>query len=219
MQKENGEWVVGYFTGSGLPMKFMDEEGRLLDIYQQLTQLVDEHLIKMPWGLGGPNIGGRAGVEVSKKLFDQSLQSFPAVICGQFHIDPIAMGGEIAEEEKKFMEGTLEYAKSKGIPIISARNWLDFINQRMNSLITDVQLQKEEMKLEIKVQSPESSLWKTPLLVPANEEKYKLKVIEVNGEQNTNTKMSLSGRDYYFINLPPGSATVNIIYSDIVTPS
>jgi hypothetical protein len=216
MQKESGEWVYGYLTGSGLSMRFMDEEGMLLDIFQQLTQLVDEHLIKMPWGLGGPNIGGQAGVEVAKMLLDQSQQDFPAVICGQFHIDPIAMGGEIAEEEKRFMEGTLEYAKSKGIPIISARNWLEFMNQRINSQITDVQLIKEEMKFVIQVQSPESGLWKTPLLVPVMEEKFKLRVIEVNGAQITNTIMSLSGVDYYFINLPPGSSTISIHYSEIV---
>ena len=38
---------IGNFTGSGLPMKFLDAQGRVLDIYQSITQLPDEQ-----WGRG-----------------------------------------------------------------------------------------------------------------------------------------------------------------------
>lgn len=34
---------VGFFTGSGLPMKFCDKDGSVLDIYQSATQIADEH--------------------------------------------------------------------------------------------------------------------------------------------------------------------------------
>src|SRR5262249_35131661 len=32
----------GYLTGSGLPVKFMDERGRLIDLYEQSTQWEDD---------------------------------------------------------------------------------------------------------------------------------------------------------------------------------
>ena len=47
LQKKSGEWVYGHLTGSGRPMRFIDAQGRILNIYQQLTQLTDEHLIPM----------------------------------------------------------------------------------------------------------------------------------------------------------------------------
>jgi hypothetical protein len=34
-QRANGSWAFGYFTGSGLPMRFVDVEGRLIDNWQQ----------------------------------------------------------------------------------------------------------------------------------------------------------------------------------------
>ncbi len=32
----------GYFTGSGLPMRFADLDGSLIDVYQAATQMTDE---------------------------------------------------------------------------------------------------------------------------------------------------------------------------------
>ena len=38
-------WVQdrpGLFTGSGLPMRFADSDGSMIDVYQAATQLTDE---------------------------------------------------------------------------------------------------------------------------------------------------------------------------------
>jgi hypothetical protein len=218
MQKENGEWVYGYFTGSGLAMKFIDEEGKILNISQQLTQLVDEHLIKMPWGLGGSNVGGQEGAEVAKAMLEQSLSKYPAAICGQFHADPIALGGEIAEEEKRFMEGTLNYAQAHGIPIISASKWLEFLDFRCNSIITDVKLYEEEKTLEISVNSPEGGAWKPPLLIPETWSGYIAETVDLNGIQTDPERFSLAGINYLFLNLPAGLVKVKIKFTEIIKP-
>ena len=34
----------GLFTGSGLPMRFADADGSLIDVYQAATQIADEAL-------------------------------------------------------------------------------------------------------------------------------------------------------------------------------
>ena len=219
LQMENGEWVYGYFTGSGLAMKFMDIDGKVLNISQQLTQLVDEHLIKMPWGLGGSNVGGLEGAEVAKALLEQSLLKYPAAICGQFHADPIALGGEIAEEERRFMEGTLDFAQTYGIPIISAKKWLEFLDLRCNSLITDVKLYEEEKAFDIFIKAPEGGEWKIPMLIPEVWSGYVAETIDVNGNQIVPLKLSLTGIKYLFVNLPAGSAKVRITFTDFIEPN
>ena len=133
LQKKNGEWVNGHLTGSGRPMKFIDEQGRIIDLYQQLTQLTDEHLIPMDvpgWG-GWPNLSAEQAVEVSKYLLDRSIKyNDYCAITGQFHIDPFQLGGDPAEKGGIFLEGTLDYAQQMGVPILSAQEWLNFTDIR-----------------------------------------------------------------------------------------
>src|SRR4029434_6577174 len=46
-----GGWVQdrpGMFTGSGIPMRFADLDGSLIDVYQAVTQLTDESNISIP---------------------------------------------------------------------------------------------------------------------------------------------------------------------------
>src|SRR5690606_11304319 len=46
-----GAWVQnrsGMFTGSGMPMRFADLDGSLIDIYQAATQMTDESGISLP---------------------------------------------------------------------------------------------------------------------------------------------------------------------------
>jgi hypothetical protein len=60
-------WFYGHFTGSGMPMRFADEDGRILNIYQQVTQFGDEGFLEVqvdgkpasftPWKVGGVSYG------------------------------------------------------------------------------------------------------------------------------------------------------------------
>jgi len=141
LQKKNGEWVNGHLTGSGRPMKFVDEQGRIIDLYQQLTQIADEHLIPMDvpgWG-GWPNLTAQEAVEVSKYLLDRSVkQNDYCAIGGQFHVDPFQLGGDPAEKGRIFLEGTLDYANQLDVPILSAQEWLDFTDLRHDTNFTDM---------------------------------------------------------------------------------
>jgi hypothetical protein len=141
LQKKNGEWVNGHLTGSGRPMKFVDELGRIIDLYQQLTQIADEHLIPMDvpgWG-GWPQLTAQEAVEVSKYLLDRSVKHGDyCAIGGQFHIDPFQLEGDPAEKGGVFLEGTLDYAKQLGVPILSAQEWLNFTDLRHEANFTDM---------------------------------------------------------------------------------
>ncbi|BCX02942.1 MAG: hypothetical protein KatS3mg053_0880 [Candidatus Roseilinea sp.] len=120
-QQPDGQWVFGYFTGSGLPMRFVDLQGRLLNIYQQPTLLVDEQVLNMPWASNPVKLDVNSAVSISYHLIDQAMHGAYAAIAMQFHIDPISIKGPWTEDALRWLEKTLDYCVEKEIPIWSAR--------------------------------------------------------------------------------------------------
>jgi hypothetical protein len=134
LQKETGEWAYGHFTGSGPPMKFVDEQGRILNIYQQLTQLADDHLLDVLYGSetwGGPvRLSAEAALQVSQTLLRRSLIDGCAIAANfhsnLFYVHPIAVDEpSYTIRAAQWLEGTLDYASGQGIPILSAAEGYD----------------------------------------------------------------------------------------------
>lgn len=166
LQKKNGEWATGHFNGTGLPMRFVDGEGRVLAIFQQTTQLVDEHLIKMPWGIGGPNVGGEAGVGVAEQILQSCLDSAPAAIGAQFHIDPFIYGEDIKPDVERFLKGTLEAAGNRDIPIWTAEQWLKFNLERQTVDINSMKWEDASGDLTFELNAATGSENGVALIVP-----------------------------------------------------
>lgn len=122
-------------------MRFIDEQGRIINLYQQHTHFADEHLIPMDvpgWG-GWPNLTAKEAVDVVKYLLDRSVkQNDFCALGGQFHVDPFQLGGDPAEKATVFLDGALAYAAELGVPIWSAQEWLKFTERRHESDFTDV---------------------------------------------------------------------------------
>jgi hypothetical protein len=105
-----GSWVQdrpGMFTGSGMPMRFADVDGSMIDVYQAATQMSDESEIDIPAHI--------------KALLDGALGApgYYGVFTANMHTDfsPHAGADAIVAE-----------AKRRGVPVISARQllaWLD----------------------------------------------------------------------------------------------
>jgi hypothetical protein len=171
LQNGDGEWVYGHLTGSGRPMKFIDEQGRLIDLYQQLTQLTDEHLIPMDvpgWG-GWPNLSPEQAVEISKYLLDRSVKHGDfCAIGGQFHVDPFQLGGDPAEKGGRFLEGTLDYANELDVPIISAQEWLGFTDLRHDTQVMDFAWDDNASVLSFSLIPPTSTDSTLTILIPSH---------------------------------------------------
>ncbi len=211
LQKESGEWVYGHLTGSGRPMKFVDEQGRILNIYQQLTQLTDEHLIPMDvpgWG-GWPGLTPEEAVEVSKYLFDQSIsQGAYCAIAGQFHIDPFQVGGDAAEKAEKFLTGTLKYAQEKGIPIWSAQEWLAFTEARDVTNFQGITWDEAEKALRFEVVASKQHEFEITIMVPVKHSSYHLSFIELNQMAMSYQNITVGGVDYAYLGVDPHSQRI-----------
>jgi hypothetical protein len=200
LQKKNGEWPNGHLTGSGRPMKFIDEQGRIIDLYQQLTQIADEHLIPMDvpgWG-GWPQLTGQEAAEVSKYLLDRSVKHNDyCAIGGQFHVDPFQMGGDPAEKGGSFLEGTLDYAQQIGIPILSAQEWLDFTDLRHESNFTNMLWDSNASTLTFNLLPLNQPISTLTVLIPTQYAEKNLSTTSVDGVKTSpHAHLVLGGTEY-----------------------
>ncbi len=200
LQKKNGEWAYGHLTGSGRPMKFIDEQGQIIDLYQQLTQITDEHLIPMDvpgWG-GWPHLTAQQAVDVSKYMLDRSIKNGDyCAIAGQFHVDPFQVGGDPAEKGVIFLEGTLDYANQLGVPILSAQEWLGFTDLRHDANFTKIDWDPDAATLNFIMRPLKQSDSTLTVLLPTHYVDKALSTASVDGVTSlTSNRLVLGGAEY-----------------------
>ena len=116
-------WIgdVGHFTGSGIPMKFADVTGRILNIYQSNTQLPDETWLK-------ENIESK-----SKTLIDRSLdEENYTYINANFHT---WYWPECREPGLR----VLDYCKRRGVPVWTAERVYEFLKMKDEACFSDIE--------------------------------------------------------------------------------
>jgi hypothetical protein len=198
LKKPNGEWVYGHLTGSGRPMKFIDQKGNILNIFQQLTQLADEHLLSMDvpgWG-GWPDLSPQAAIEVYKFLLDRSIQEREyCAIGGQFHVDPFQVGGEAAEKGRLFLMGVLTHARNADIPIWSAQHWSSFIKFRHQTKFVNLNWINQD-RVQFQLSTPANLNHKLSVMLPMWQDDRKLVSIEIDGVQASLDTRRVGGIEY-----------------------
>jgi hypothetical protein len=207
---ETGEWVYGHLTGSGLPMRFVDRQGRILNIYQQLTQLADEHLLD---AANGPaRLNARAAVEVSQTLLRHSLDGAYSAIAGNFHTDPFAAVGKLATEAGLWLEGTLDYAAAQGVPIWSAAEWLHFTEVRHDATLEKVQWHPVARCLSFQLAAQAASNVELTVMVPLWHGEAGLVQVEVDERPVKHSERQVGGVTYGCVSIQAGSHQVMVTY-------
>jgi hypothetical protein len=108
-------WVndrPGMFTGSGMPMRFTDRNGNLIDVYQATTQMTDESGQSYPFNID--------------TLLNNAIgsQGFYGVFTANMHNDSAQSDGA---------DAIVASAQSRGIPVISALQMLTWLDGRNSS--------------------------------------------------------------------------------------
>lgn len=110
-------WVrggSGYFTGSGLPMRFSDAAGDPIDVYQAVTQITDEAEQELP--------------RAFDELIDGALgpEEFVTVVTVNAHTDFAESG---------VSDAVVSASQDRGVPIVSARQMLTWLDARNSSWV------------------------------------------------------------------------------------
>lgn len=106
------EWVnnrPGFFTGSGMPMRFATANGEFIDVYQAATQMTDESGQSYPFTVDS--------------LLDKAVgvEGYYGVFTANAHTD-----SEVTNESTAIVNSAL----ARGVPVISARQMLKWLGGR-----------------------------------------------------------------------------------------
>ena len=106
----------GMFTGSGMPMRFADVDGSLIDSYQVPTQMTDESGQTYPKNID------------SLLIKATGPTGYYGVFCANMHTDLVSSPGS---------DAIVQSALALQIPIVSAKQMLDWLDGRNNSTFSN----------------------------------------------------------------------------------
>ena len=126
-------WVndrPGLFTGSGMPMRFADINGNMLDIYQATTQMTDESGQTYPYTID--------------TLLDNATGP-----TGYYGVYVANMHNDIAQSPGA--DAIVASAQARGIPVVSARQMLTWLDGRNASTFTSLSWNGSTLSFSISV--------------------------------------------------------------------
>jgi hypothetical protein len=170
-----GSWVKdrpGMFTGSGFPMRFADLDGSTIDVYQATTQLTDESEINIPVHI--------------RALLDGALGSdgYYGVFTANMHTDVNDHPGA---------DAIVAEAQSRGVPVIAARQLLEWLDIRDGSSFTGLSYAGNDLKFSIVTQDQDSGL---DAMLPSTGPGGALKELRRDGVDVATTARTVKGIDY-----------------------
>jgi hypothetical protein len=199
------EWVLnrpGLFTGSAMPMRFADFDGTTIDVYQATTQMTDESAQSYPF--------------TADTLFDRALGPL-----GYYGVFTANMHTDLATEQPS--DASVASAMARGIPVVSAKQMLDWLDGRNGSSFGAVGFDGASLTFTIAAAAGSNGL---TAMVPASARGGALLAITRDGSAVGFTTQVIKGVPYAFFDGTSGSyaatyavdVTAPVISDVTVTP-
>ncbi len=108
----------GMFTGSGMPMRFADTDGTIIDVYQAVTQMTDESGQTYPFTVDA--------------LLDKAIgpEGYYGAFCANMHTDSASHPSS---------DAIVASAQARGVPVVSGRQMLEWLDGRNSSTFSSVE--------------------------------------------------------------------------------
>ncbi|MDN5796713.1 MAG: Ig-like domain-containing protein [Intrasporangium sp.] len=170
-----GPWVAnrsGFMTGSGLPMRFSDTKGNLINVYQQETHLVDEVFTGHPKAI--------------EQLIDRAQG--PDGYYGAF--------GTHYDFHDDFDDQLMQIAEQRHVPMISAQQLLTWTDGRSKSTFEDLRWADDEVSFHISADKETNGALRA--MLPVKGFGTKLTEIRRDGKVVQQVVRKIKGIDYAF---------------------
>jgi len=176
------EWIQnrpGFMTGSGLPMRFADLDGSVIDVYQAATHLVNENGVTYPDGINS--------------MLDKALG--PEGYYGVF--------GTHYDYSDAFATQILNSAKAHNVSLISAQQLLTWLDGRNSSSFGNSSWNGTQLGFSITVGAGANNLY---AMIPNQTPGGHLVSLTINGSPVAFTVETIKGRAYAEFRAANGNA-------------
>jgi hypothetical protein len=179
-----GAWIQdrpGMFTGSGMPMRFADRSGNIIDVYQATTQLTDE--------------SGQTYPKNIDTLLDNALgaSGFYGAFTANMHTDlPNSPGSD----------AIVASAQARGVPIVSALQMLTWLDGRNASSFGGFSWNGSTLSFTITVGTGARNL---QAMLPVSSNAGSLTSIRLNGSPISFSTQTIKGVQYAYFNASGGA--------------
>lgn len=182
------DWIkgqTGFMTGSGLPMRFSDTDGELINVYQQETHLVDEVFASAP--------------EAVAALLDRATG--PEGYYGAF--------GTHYDFHNDFDIQLMEIATKRGVPMVSVQQMLDWADGRYASSFNIASWQGGVLAFDLKADGRTAGMLQG--MLPLHSASGRLVELRHNDEEIAFTAETRKGVEYALF--PGTSGRYRAVYS------
>jgi hypothetical protein len=172
-----GSWMgtkPGFMTGSGMPMRFADLDGTTIDVYQANTVITDE--------------SGQAEPTTINALLDNALgaNGYYGAFVMNIHTD-----NAVSAESNAIVSA----AQTRNVPVISARQLLDWTKGREQSSITGFTWSGGNLSFDVKTASGSTGL---TAMVPMTSGSGTLTSLKIGATNVPYTTRTIKGVQYAF---------------------
>jgi hypothetical protein len=138
---------LSYLNGSGRPMRFVDQDGTVLECFQQATQAYDDASVKAK--LSADPVGE---ADATRRLMEEKLDRYFSPLSMLSH--PVSF----YTYSSAYMNRCWSDANELGMPIWSAFEWADFTAARDAARIADVAWEDGAFRCTVEGASPRGGL-------------------------------------------------------------
>ena len=197
---------VSYTTGSGRPMKAVEQDGRILDIFQQPTHFSEDTLLARSIAPYTQEWTTEEAISRVTQKIDEAIDRFHTSLCMNSH------PRSFVRYSREFVTGVINHAHARGVPILGADEWLHFTRARHTAALSELSWESNAISFELQLEHSTDQL---TLMVPVESTTTKAN-LTVDGQRTTGDVANIFGFWYLVLPIRLGdldSHTVSIRFS------
>ncbi len=179
-----GDFWGLYVNGSGRPMKFVDEDGNIIDLFQQITILYDDESVMR-------KLTDEVDAEIgrAKKILGESVKLYHTPFGFQSH--PVSF----SRYSNRYVKGVLGSARQMGVPILSSEDWAEFTLFRYSANFENICFNGSRLDFTLGVDRPGTKL---TVMVPLKGG-YEIEEVKISGKKADFSETEIHGHRYAMI--------------------
>ena len=187
-------------------MKFVSLTGSVLPVYQQSTGLVDEQLLG-EISSSGEALDLASALNVSRQHIDDSVNTSYGAVIADTQVTSFTYSSS-----QSWLSGTLDYAKSRGLPLLTGHQWWTFNTTRDMARFNQIVWDNASGRLTFNLDVTETTGVSLTTLLPVLYKGHSLQQLLVDGVFVPLNVDNVKATNYVWLTVPAGPHTFGASY-------